>query len=246
LINNWRARIGWIHPRVNSDIEIYDFYQAAPKDVILVVTHLEVVDSARIDEVEASLNLLERAVERLSLANVDFIMKNGAPVHLHHGNDGHRKILDRLRAASKVPVTTSSQALADAFQSLGAKRILVISSWRNESAHLSNNLRNFLASEGVEIAALEGIGGRQLNSYEKLSLTPAEIYTNALDACRKHPGVDGVYIQSGTMATMGIIDELEQKAGKPVVSSNSANIWGSFKPLGIKVGPGFGRLMDGI
>jgi maleate isomerase len=233
MLDKWRARIGWIHPRVNSDIEIYDFYQAAPKDVVLVITHLEVVDSARKEEVEASLQHLERAVERLSLAKVDFIMKNGAPVHLHHGNEGHRRILERLRAASKVPVTT-------------AKTILVISSWRKESDHLSNNLRNFLDSEGLEIAALEGIGGRQLSSYEKLALTPEQIYSNALEACQKHPTVDAVYIQSGTMATMGIIDELEQQIGKPVVSSNSANIWGSFKPLNIKVGSGFGRLLASI
>ncbi|HEY3168052.1 MAG TPA: aspartate/glutamate racemase family protein [Candidatus Binatia bacterium] len=246
MLDKWRARIGWIHPRVNSDIEIYDFYQAAPKDVVLVITHLEVVDSARKEEVEASLQYLERAVERLSLAKVDFIMKNGAPVHLHYGNEGHRKILERLRAASKVPVTTSSQALADAFRTLGAKTILVISSWRKESVHLSENLRNFLNSAGIDIAALEGIGGRQLTSYEKLALTPEQIYHNALEVCQKHPAVDAIYIQSGTMATMGIIDELEQRIGKPVVSSNSANIWGSFKPLNIKVGSGFGRLLASI
>src|SRR6266511_3671781 len=229
MLDKWRARIGWIHPRVNSDIEIYDFYQAARKE-----------------EVEASLQQLERAVERLSLASVDFIMKNGAPVHLHHGNEGHRKILERLRAASKVPVTTSSQALADAFHALGAKTILVISSWRKESVHMSDNLRNFLNSEGIEIAALEGIGGRQLSSYEKLGVTPAQIFHNALEASRKHAEVDAVYIQSGTMATMGIIDELEQQIGKPVVSSNSVNIWGSLKPLNIKVGTGFGRLLASI
>jgi len=246
MLDKWRARIGWIHPRVNSDIEIYDFYETAPKDVVLVITHLEVIDSARKEEVEASLQHLERAVERLSLAKVDFIMKNGAPVHLHHGNEGHRRILDRLRAASKVPATTSSQALAEAFHTLSAKTILVISSWRSESGHLSDNLKNFLDSEGIEIGAVEGIGGRQLSSYEKLALTPAQIYDNALEVCQKHPAVDAVYIQSGTMATMGIIDDLEQQIGKPVVSSNSANIWGSFKPLDIKVGSGFGRLLASI
>ena len=25
MLDHWRARIGWIHPRVNSDIEVYDF-----------------------------------------------------------------------------------------------------------------------------------------------------------------------------------------------------------------------------
>ena len=245
MIARWRARIGWIHPRVNSDIEVYDFYQVAPKDVVLVVTHLEVVDSARAEEVEASLALLERAVERLHLSKVDFIMKNGAPVHLHFGNDGHKKILERMRAVSKVPVTTSSQALADAFHSLGAKRILVISSWRSESVHLSSNLRNFLASEGIEIAALAGVG-KQLQSFEKIEMTPATIFSNVVTAAKKYPDIDAIFIQSGTMATVEIIEKLEQEIGKPVVSSNSANIWGSFKPLNIKVEPGYGKLLGSV
>ncbi len=246
MLDHWRARIGWIHPRANSDIEVYDFYQAAPKDVVLVVTHLEVVDSARREEVEASLALLERAVERLNLAGVHFIMKNGAPVHLHFGVEGHKRILERLRAASKVPATTSSQALADAFHQLKAKRILLISSWRRESVHLADNLRNFLSSEAIEIAAVEGIGGRQLQSYEKLELTPADIYANTLAAAARHSDIDAVYIQSGTMATLGIIDALEQKIGKPVISSNSVNLWGSLKPLSIQVGSGFGELLSTI
>ncbi len=245
MLDHWRARIGWIHPRVNSDIEIYDFYQAAPKDVVLVVTHLDVVDSARKEEVEASLGLLERAVERLHLSKVDAIMKNGAPVHLHFGNEGHQRILQRLRAASKVPISTSSQALADGLRSLGAKRILVVSSWRSDTPHLSSNLRNHLESEGIEVAALEGLG-KQLQSFEKIQMTPAAIYTRVVEAARKHPDVDAIYVQSGTLATVGILDQMEQAVGKPIVSSNSANIWGSFHPLGIKVGPGFGKLLESL
>jgi maleate isomerase len=245
MLDHWRARIGWIHPRVNSDIEVYDFYTAAPEDVVLVVTHLEVVDSSRKEEVEASLELLERAVERLHYSSVDFIMKNGAPVHLHHGNEGHKKVLARMRAVSKVPVTTSSQAVADAFHALGAKDILVVSSWPSGSAHLSANLRNHLGSEGIEVAAVEGIG-KEMKSFEKIQMTPKDIFDNAVQAGRKHPGVDALYIQSGTMATVGILDEIEQAVGKPVVSSNSANIWGSFKPLGIRVGPGYGQLLASL
>jgi maleate isomerase len=244
-MDRWRARVGWIHPRVNSDIEIYDFYRAAPEDVVLVVTHLEVVDSAKKEQVEASLALLERAVERLYLSKVDSIMKNGAPVHLHFGPEGHRKILERLKAASRVPISTSSQALADAFHFLNAKKILVVSSWRSESTHLSSNLVDYLKSEGIEVGAVEGIG-KEFQSFEKIQMTPAEIYSNALAAAKKHPEVDAVYIQSGTMASMGILDSLEQAIGKPFVSSNSANIWGSFRPIGVKVGSGYGQLLASL
>jgi maleate isomerase len=245
MLDHWRARVGWIHPRVNSDIEVYDFYKAAPEDIVLVVTHLEVVDSADKKQVEASLQLLERAVERLHLSKVASIMKNGAPVHLHNGVEGHRKILARLRAASKVPISTSSQALADAFHELDAKTILVISSWRSESVHLASNLINHFKSENIEVAAVEGIGA-QLQSFEKIQMTPAAIYSNVVAAAKKHPAVDAVYIQSGTLATVALIEQMEQAIGKPVVSSNSANIWGSFKPIGVKVGSGYGRLLGNL
>ena len=72
MLGEWRARIGWINPRVNSDIEVYDFYQAAPKDVVLVVNSLKVVDSDRKEEVEASLAMVERAVTHLNLSAVDW------------------------------------------------------------------------------------------------------------------------------------------------------------------------------
>ena len=245
MIQRWRARIGWIHPRVNSDIEVYDFYQAAPKDVVLVMTHLEVVDSARKEEVEASLAVLERAVERLNMAGVDFILKIGSPLNLHYGNEGHRQIIERMRAVTKVAVTTSAQALAEAFHHLSARRILMISSWRSESKHLLENLRNFLSASGIEIAAVEGIGA-QLLSIEKNKVTPGQIYRNAVEASQRHRDVDAIYIQSGTMATVGILETLENELGKPVVSSNSANIWGSFKPLNISVGPGYGRLLGSV
>ena len=147
MLDRWKAHIGWITPRVNSDTEIYDFYQIAPKDVVLVVNSLAVVDSARKEEIENSIALIERGVKHLNLSGVDHIMQKGAPVHLHFGNEGHNKILERMQAISKVPVSTSSKALADALNLLGAKRILVISSWREESPHLTVNLRNYLANQ---------------------------------------------------------------------------------------------------
>jgi arylmalonate decarboxylase len=108
-----------------------------------------------------------------------------------------------------------------------------------------SNLRNHLASEGIEVAAVEGIG-KEMKSFEKIQMTPADIFANAVSAAKKHPDVDALYIQSGTMATVGILDQLESEIGKPIVSSNSANIWGSFKPLGISTGSGFGSLLGSI
>jgi len=63
-----------------------------------------------------------------------------------------------------------------------------------------------------------------LQSFEKIQMTPATIYSNVVTAARKHPEVDAIYVQSGTMATVGLLERMEQVTGKPIVSSNSANI----------------------
>lgn len=233
-----------IHPRVCCDMEIYDFYQVAPKDVVLVTTHLEVVDSARREEVEASLALVERAVERLTLSGVDFILMNGVPLLMYHGYDGHRRIVERMRAVAKVPVTTGAQALVDAFGSLGAGRILTVSSWRRESAHLVANLQGFFAAAGIAVVAVEGIG--EFRSYEKNRVAPAQLRDRVLAIADGHRDYDAIYIQSGTLATVAIIEAIERETGKPVVSSNSANAWACFKPFGIKIGAGFGRLLGSL
>lgn len=244
-MKHWKARFGMIHPRVCCDMEIYDFYQVSPPDVVLVTTNLEVADSARCEEVEASLALVERATQRLMLSGVDFILMNGLPLLLYHGYEGHQRLLDQMRSVATVPITTAAQSLVDAFNCLGAKRILMISSWRSESTHLVENFKSFLAAARIEIAAIDGIGG-QFRSYEKNRIVPSELYQRVLSVARSHRDFDAIFIQSGTLATVGILDALEQAIAVPVIGSNCANTWACFRPFGIKVGPGYGRLLSSL
>ena len=48
------------------------------------------------------------------------------------------------------------------------------------------------------------------------------------------------------METADIIEPLENDLGKPVLSAHIANIWGAFKPLNIKVGSGYGALLESL
>lgn len=245
VVDKWRARLGMIHPRVCCDMEIYDFYRIAPRDVVLVTTHLEINDSARHEEIELSLTLLERAVERLLASGVSFILKNGVPLQVYGGPEGHRSILERLKAASKVPVTTGTQALMDAFNTLNTRNILLISSWRAEAQHLVAKLRSVFATGGVQIAAVEGLGA-DYHSFEKNRVTRSQLLERVTWAYGQHPEVDAVYIQSGSLSTVPIIDALEQRLGKPVVSANCANAWAYFRASGIRVGSAFGSLLASI
>ncbi len=234
-----------IHPRVCCDMEIYDFYQVAPPNVVLVTTHLELVDSSRRDEVESSLALVQRAAKRLAQAGTHIILMNGLPLLLHAGNEGHQHIVDQMRSVATVPVTTAAEALVGAFRTLGAKRVLMISSWRSESKLLLENMKRFLAAGGIEVTAVEGLGG-EFGSHEKYQIAPSDLQQRVLSVAHKHRNFDAIFVQSGTLATMGILDPLEQAIGTPVVSSNCANTWALFKPLGIKASPSHGKLLSSL
>ena len=113
------------------------------------------------------------------------------------------------------------------------------------SSQLLENLKRFLSAAGIEIAAVEGLGG-EFGSHEKHQIIPSDLQRRVLSVARQHRDFDAIFVQSGTLATMGILDALEQAIGTPVVSSNCANTWAFFKPLGIKANPGHGKLLSSL
>ena len=60
-----------------------------------------------------------------------------------------------------------------------------------------------------------------------------------------HPEADGVFISCTAWRALEVVEELEQRLGKPVVTSNQATIWLALKRLGITTPiKGYGRLLE--
>jgi maleate isomerase len=58
------------------------------------------------------------------------------------------------------------------------------------------------------------------------------------------PEADAIFVSCGGMRTIDVIDEIEQKAGKPVVASNQVMLWGCLRRAGIDDRiVGYGRLL---
>ena len=58
------------------------------------------------------------------------------------------------------------------------------------------------------------------------------------------PDADAVFISCGALRTLEVVDALEKEISKPVIASNQAMIWDTFRLAGIqdKI-PGYGRLL---
>jgi maleate cis-trans isomerase len=86
------------------------------------------------------------------------------------------------------------------------------------------------------VVAIEGLG---TEAHSTITLERVE----ALAAEVNRPEAQAIFISCSNFRTLGIIESLEQKLGKPVVTSNSASMWKMLRLIhDRRTPPGAGRL----
>jgi arylmalonate decarboxylase len=167
------------------------------------------------------------AAEYLAKKDVDAIMVIGTSLTFYRGSDFHDRLLDNLRAATGLPVSTMSQAVVDGLRHFGARRIAVATAYADE---VNNRLRGFLEAQGFEVLALEGFGLFGFGEPGKKS--EADIIALGSEVCGKAPAAEGLLISCGGLRTLGVAQPLEARHGVPVVSSTQAAFWSAMRLVG--------------
>ena len=74
---------------------------------------------------------------------------------------------------------------------------------------------------------------------------PAVIVEFASKAC--HPDADALFCSCTAWRSMETAAELERRTGKPVVTSNQATVWATFRKVGIDTPvKGYGSLLESL
>ena len=145
----------------------------------------------------------------------------------------------RISAAAGVPGFTSAMAIGEAMNSLGARRIAIVSPY-SEPVNASAK-RYYESRYGLEVVALEGFAAT--DSYAIGQLGPE----NARDAFARtdRPEIEAFVVPGGNFPTMASIAGWEREFGKPVVTTNQAALWAVLHRLGTTDRmPGLGRLLE--
>ena len=163
---------------------------------------------------------------------------NGCP---HHGGNGdiagEKSVVDWLNG--RVPGFTSAMAIGEAMQSLGTKRVALVSPY-SEPVNASAK-RYFEGGYGLSIAAIEGFAAT--DSYAIGNLGP-EMARDAF-ARIDRPEIEAFIVPGGNFPTMAAIAAWEAEFGKPVVTTNQAALWAVLRRLGSPDRlPGLGRLLE--
>jgi maleate isomerase len=134
----------------------------------------------------------------------------------------------KLAAGAKgVPVVTATEATTAALRSLGAKRIAVLSPMTEV---YSKSVQAYYQSLGFDVPYDAWLEVKE--SIDIIKVTVDQI----LEGFRSndHADVDTFLHVGGALGMVAMIDELEQKLGRPIVSSNAATYWYAMRKAGIK------------
>jgi len=152
------------------------------------------------------------------------------------GWDGARQQADDLAARCGRPASSTSLAFAHAVSALGLRRIAVAASYPDDVARM---FVHFLSEAGTEVINFGVSDIVYASDVGKLGRDQVISMVQAADL----PAADGILVPDTAMHTLGIVDDLEQAIGKPVLTANQVTVWEGLRLLGeLQPLPGLGRL----
>jgi maleate isomerase len=218
------ARIGLIIPSSNRMVE-QEMVRHVPPGVTAHVARLRMTGAHRVG-LDALLPQVVETAATLTDARCDVVAFHCTANSTSEGIAGEAKLLGALRDAGASHVTTTATAIRHAFDVLGARRIVLLTPY---SAHVTEEEAGFLREAGYEVVHAHGFAMKGSDEY---CTTPPQFWRDrALEAAR--PDADVYFLSCANISVFPIIEEIEQKLGRPVVTSNQAVIWEALSLLGI-------------
>ena len=226
---------GVLIPSTNTTVEI-EYNRLLPSTLQVHVGRLGKGDPtpfapSRPDDIAYQARLLGTAqVEVVCLAQTSASL----------GDDAYDATTTRqMTAGAGVPSLTSAQAIGQALQALGARRIALVSPYSQDV--LSRAQQYFTQRYGLEVVAMEGFGATDSYAISTISADQATAAFTRIDRSE----IEALVVPGGNFPTLHAITAWEQQFQKPVVTTNQAALWAMMGVMKIATPlPGLGRLLE--
>jgi len=231
----WSAKIGLVV--VSSSTVCEGRYpRVVPRDVGFFTSRM-LLRGGGLAGLEAMEANAARAMEELASVPVDAIAYCCTVSGALRGVVGDRNFCRDMAQRWGIPVTSTMLAATEALQHLGLRRVVVTSPYP-DSHHEAE--RAYLEQTGIAAIAMRGMGLEKGQEFAKV--TPEEILQFSLEAW--DDTADGLFISCMNFDAMPAVQALEDRLGKPVVTSHSATLWRVLALAGITAPIlGYGRLL---
>jgi maleate isomerase len=225
-----RARLGFIIPSSNRMVEP-QMQRYAPAGVVPHFTRLRMTNRHRKPLPELLPEILN-SVSLLMDSKCDAIVFQCTGTSMSGGVDADELVVSAIARHAERPAISTAGAVRAAFSELSAQRIVFISETGPEG-HAKK--LSYLKEAGYDIVRDHAAS---LSGSDAYCTTPPEYWRDAALELRD-ARADAYFISCANIQSMDVIEELETKLGKPVVTSNQAALWCALRLLGIGApGPG--------
>lgn len=229
------SRIGLFVPSSNTTIEP-EFYRALPPHVTLHVARLYLTQIAT-DSIENVVRDIEVQARNLASADVDVIVLGATAPSFLKGLGYDREVTQRIENASGKPATTTSTALVQALDKLGVSRVALGAAYDDR---VNGIAKDFLEASGIEVVNAKGLGMVDNLAVGRLDDSSALELAREID----RPEAQAIVLACTNWKTMGVLEQLEQELGKPVLSTTQVSIWAALQMVGEKDSiQGYGKLL---
>lgn len=238
-----KRRVGCLFPLTVIDYNPYEFYEIAPKGILLALVPLGLEKFTR-EDAERVFATVDQKLELLMQRGVDVVVQAGTPLAVLVGPEFLDKLLAHIEKKTGVPAISMMFSVVAAANHLGIKKIAVADKWNEQ---MNATLGEFFARQNIAVA---GAASRSLAPSQFLKMGDLEsmnlAYQLGRSALERYPDADGLYIGGAAWLTLPVVERLEQEFGKPVITNQVATMWqllhvlDCWKPI-----PGRGRLLSG-
>ena len=220
-----RAKLGFILMSTDLAAES-DFFDIVPKDVAIHITRLKTDDYTTNETLSKHIEHMADAASRIQpdvKPNViSYSCTSGSIVI------GEEKIMTEIKkgAPYAIPMTLVTGVI-DALRELQIKKIVVGTPYLDE---INTKEAEFLYKKGFEIINIQGLN--LTTGIEFGKVTPQYWKKFALEI--NDINADAIFLSCGGIRSVEVIDEIERITGKPVITSNQAQLWSCLRKAGIK------------
>lgn len=132
------------------------------------------------------------------------------------GLAGEERLRQAMLDAGARQAVTSAGAMVEALRAVGARRVAVASPY---TRGLTHRLVKFLEEAGFEVTSSAFLG---ISSH--ISAVSRRTVKDLVRAAHD-PAADAVFVSCTALRTYGVVAELEQDIGCPVLTSNQVSLW---------------------
>lgn len=229
-----RARLGFILMSTDLAAEA-DFFGMAPEGVAVHITRLKTDDFTTSETLARHIEHMADAAGRIQPDMrpdvISYSCTSGSIVI------GEERVMDEIvKGAPWAQPMCIVTGVIDALRELKAHKIVIGTPYLDE---INTAEAEYLVAEGFDILDIQGLN--LTTGIEFGRVTPA--YWKEFALAIDDPDADVIFLSCGGIRALEVVDEIEQAAGKPVVTSNQAQFWSCLRRAGIDDQiEGFGQL----